>query len=304
MTTDLGPESLTAAVIASFKNTPDQRLKAVLESLTHHLHEFVREVAPSIQEWEAAIDFLTATGQKCDDVRQEFILLSDVLGVSMLVETINDEETPDATDSTVLGPFHMVQSPERVLGENISAESEGDVCVVRGSITSVTGEPVPGARIDVWQANTKGFYDVQQPGIQTIGNGRGLFRSDEHGEFHFRSIIPSYYPIPTDGPGGDLLRATERRPYRPAHIHFIVAAPDYMKLTTHIFVGGSEYIDSDAVFAVKESLIKPFTTNADPEEAAALGVAAPFVEGVIDIVLHPEARPHEDSNETVKEIVR
>ncbi|MGO4470895.1 dioxygenase [Arthrobacter sp. 2RAF6] len=304
MTTDLGPESLTAAVIDSFKNTPDQRLKAVLESLTRHLHGFVREVAPSIQEWEAAIEFLTVTGQKCDDVRQEFILLSDILGISMLVETINDEETPDATDSTVLGPFHMVKSPERPLGEDISAESEGDVCVVRGRITSVTGEPVPGARIDVWQANAKGFYDVQQPGIQSIGNGRGMFTADENGEFYFRSVIPSYYPIPTDGPVGDLLHATDRHPYRPAHIHFIVAAPDYKKLTTHIFVGGSEYIDSDAVFAVKKSLVKPFTANTDPEAAATLGVAAPFVEGVIDIVLHPEARPHAPTSETIKEITR
>lgn len=304
MTTDLGPETLTAAVIDSFRNTPDPRLKAVLESLTLHLHAFVREVSPSIQEWEAAIDFLTATGQKCDDVRQEFILLSDVLGVSMMVETINDEETPDATDSTVLGPFHMVESPQRALGDNVSPESEGDVCVVRGRIVSVTGDPIPDAQIDVWQANTKGFYDVQQPGIQTVGNGRGLFRADENGEFNFRSVVPSYYPIPTDGPVGGLLNATARHPYRPAHIHFIVTAPGFKELTTHIFVGGSEYIDSDAVFAVKQSLVKPFTVNTDPEAAAAFGVDSPFVEGVIDIVLHPEVLPHIHTNETTKEIVR
>ena len=304
MTTDLGPETLTAAVIDSFKNTPDQRLKGVLESLTRHVHAFVREISPSIEEWEAAIDFLTATGQKCDDLRQEFILLSDVLGVSMMVETINDEETPDATDSTVLGPFHMVQSPGRALGENISPESEGDVCVVRGRIVSVTGEPVPGAQIDVWQANTKGFYDVQQPGIQSIGNGRGLFTADDSGEFYFRSVVPSYYPIPTDGPVGDLLHATDRHPYRPAHIHFIVAAPGFKELTTHIFVGGSEYIDSDAVFAVKESLVKPFTTNTDPAAAGSFGVQSPFIEGVIDIVLHPEIRPLTPTSETTKEIAR
>lgn len=304
MTTDLGPETLTAAVIDSFKNTGDPRLKGILESLTRHLHAFVREVSPSIEEWEAAINFLTATGQKCDSVRQEFILLSDVLGVSMMVETINDEETPDATDSTVLGPFHMVESPKRELGENISKESEGDICVVRGRIVSVTGEPIPGASIDVWQASTKGFYDVQQPGIQSIGNGRGLFTADVNGEFHFRSVVPSYYPIPTDGPVGSLLDATSRHPYRPAHVHFIVAAPGFKELTTHIFVGGSEYIDSDAVFAVKESLVKPFTTNTDPNAAAAFGVESPFVEGVIDIVLHPEIRPRTPTHETTKEIVR
>ncbi|VXC42793.1 Hydroxyquinol 1,2-dioxygenase [Arthrobacter sp. 9V] len=304
MSTESGTESLTSAVLESFAETPNQRLKEILGSLTKHLHAFIAEVEPSIEEWEAGIDFLTATGQKCDSVRQEFILLSDVLGVSMLVETINDAETPDATDSTVLGPFHMVESPKRGLGENISPESEGDICVVRGRILSVTGQPIPRASIDVWQANMEGFYDVQQPGIQSIGNGRGLFTADDNGEFYFRSVVPSYYPIPTDGPVGDLLAATNRHPNRPAHIHFIVAAPGYKELTTHIFVGGSEYIESDAVFAVKESLIKPFTTNTDPDAAAAFGVNSPFVEGLIDIVLHPEIHAHTPTHETTKEIVR
>jgi hydroxyquinol 1,2-dioxygenase len=304
MNSALGPNTLTAAVINSFANTPDPRLKSVLESLTRHLHGFVREVAPSIEEWEAVINFLTATGQKCDNVRQEFILLSDVLGVSMMVETINDEETPDATDSTVLGPFHMVESPPRNLGDHVSPESEGEVCVVRGRIVSVTGEPVVGASLDVWQANTKGFYDVQQPGIQSIGNGRGFFTADANGEFHFRSVVPSYYPIPTDGPVGSLLAGTARHPYRPAHIHFIVAAPGYKELTTHIFVDGSEYIDSDAVFAVKQSLVKPFNTNTDQAAAKTYGVAVPFVEGVIDIVLHPEIHSARPTTGTTTEITQ
>ncbi|VXB43778.1 Hydroxyquinol 1,2-dioxygenase [Arthrobacter sp. 9V] len=302
MTTDLGPESLTEAVIDSFKNTSDERLKVILESLTRHLHNFVREISPSIPEWEAAINFLTSTGKKCNDVRQEFILLSDVLGVSMLVETINDAETPDATDSTVLGPFHMVESPARNVGENISPESDGEVCVVRGRVLSVDGSPLPNARIDVWQANTKGFYDVQQPGIQTVGNGRGLFSTDDDGAFFFRSVVPSYYPIPTDGPVGNLLDATGRHPYRPAHIHFIVSAPGFKELTTHIFIGGSEYIDSDAVFAVKESLITPFTTNEDPLAASAFGVGSPFVEGVVDIRLHPEFRTPNHSDHVHEEV--
>ena len=288
MSTDLGPATLTAAVIDSFRNTPDERLRTILTSLTTHLHSFVREIEPSIEEWEAAINFLTATGQKCDSVRQEFILLSDVLGVSMMVETINDAETPDATDSTVLGPFHMVESPKRELGENASPESEGDICLVRGRILSVTGEPVPNASIDIWQANTKGFYDVQQPGIQSIGNGRGLFNSNAAGEFYFRSVIPSYYPIPTDGPVGALLDATHRHPNRPAHIHFIVSAPGFRELTTHIFVGGSDYIDSDAVFAVKKSLITEFLPNTSEADAARYGLSSPFMEAVIDIVIHPE----------------
>ena len=304
MSKDLGPESLTEAVIDSFKDTADPRLKAILESLTRNLHNFVRQVSPSISEWEAAINFLTATGRKCDDVRQEFILLSDVLGVSMLVETINDQETPDATDSTVLGPFHMVESPERHLGDNISSESEGDVCVVRGRVLSVTGLPIPNARIDVWQANTTGFYDVQQPGIQSVGNGRGLFRTDENGAFHFRSVVPSFYPIPTDGPVGGLLKASGRHPYRPAHIHFIVTAAGFKELTTHIFIGGSEYIDSDAVFAVKESLIKSFTPNEDPAAAAEFGVDSPFIEGVIDILLHPESQSPSSRFQVSEEVVR
>lgn len=304
MSTDIGPESLTEAVIDSFKDTADPRLKAILESLTRNLHNFIRQVSPSISEWEAAINFLTATGRKCDDVRQEFILLSDVLGVSMLVETINDEETPDATDSTVLGPFHMVESPQRELGDNISSESEGDVCVVRGRVLSVTGRPIPNARIDVWQANTTGFYDVQQPGAQSVGNGRGLFRTDENGGFHFRSVVPSFYPIPTDGPVGGLLNATARHPYRPAHIHFIVAAPGFKELTTHIFIGGSEYIDSDAVFAVKESLIKSFTPNEDSEAAAEFGVDSPFIEGVIDILLHPESESPSLNFQISEEVLR
>lgn len=279
---------LTEAVVKSFQNTPDARLKFILESLSRHLHAFVSEIRPTIEEWETAVSFLTSIGKKCDSLRQEFILLSDVLGVSMLVETINDAETPEATDSTVLGPFHMVESPARQLGDNISPESEGEICVVRGQIMSVDGSPVPGANIDVWQANSLGFYDVQQPGIQSIGNGRGLFQADDNGEFFFRTVVPSYYPIPTDGPVGDLLNATRRHPNRPAHIHFLVKGHGFNELTTHIFVAGSPYLDSDAVFAVKDSLVKPFEQNDDPAAAKQFGVTAPFVEGIVDIVLHPD----------------
>lgn len=287
MTTDLESDALTQAVIDSFGETPDERLKDVLVSLTRHLHGFVRDVAPSIDEWQAAIDFLTSTGQKCDDVRQEFVLFSDILGVSMLVENLNGQETPDATDATVLGPFHMVESPARQLGDNISVESEGEACLVRGRVISTTGDPIPGAEIDVWQANSTGYYDVQQPGIQSIGNGRGLFRADDQGEFHFVSIVPSHYPIPTDGPVGGLLNATKRHPYRPAHIHFIVTAPGYAELTTHIFVAGSPYIESDAVFAVKRSLVRDFVLNHNEAAGARYGIRTPFREAAIDIVLDP-----------------
>jgi hydroxyquinol 1,2-dioxygenase len=215
--------------------------------------------------------------------------LSDVLGVSMLVETINGVETPDATDSTVLGPFHMVDSPKRALGDDVSPESQGQRCIVSGRILSVDGKPIPGAMIDIWQADTKGFYDVQQPGIQSVGNGRALLAADAEGRFHFRSVIPMYYPIPTDGPVGELLAASVRHPYRPAHIHFLVSAPGYRELTTHVFIGGSDYIGSDAVFAVKDSLVKDFTETNDSEAAAQYGVQNPFRHGRFDIVLHLES---------------
>ena len=287
LTTDLDSTTLTAAVLESFSATTDPRTKEIFESLTRHLHDFVREVQPSIEEWGAAIDYLTATGQMCDDTRQEFILLSDVLGVSMLVETLNDAETPDATDATVLGPFHVVASPVRRLGDDVSPASDGDRSLVTGTVRSPSGEPIAGATVDVWQADTHGFYDVQQPGVQPLGNGRGLFTTDADGAFRFVTVVPSYYPIPTDGPVGALLHAAQRHPNRPAHIHFIVTAPGYEELTTHIFVAGSPYLDSDAVFAVKQSLITTFTTNTDQQAAAAAGIDSPFQQAVIDLVLQP-----------------
>ncbi len=287
MATDLGPETLTAAVLESFAATPDPRLARVLSSLTTHLHSFVRDVHPTIEEWEYAIGFLTATGQKSDESRQEFILLSDVLGISMMVETLNHEETPDATDPTVLGPFHVVESPVREFGAEISAESTGEACLVHGTVSSPTGEPIAGATVDVWQANAEGFYDVQQPGVQTVGNGRGLFTTDSEGRFAFTSVVPSYYPIPTDGPVGILLEATKRHPNRPAHIHFLVKAAGFTELTTHIFVAGSPYIDSDAVFAVKESLVTEFLPNDDRETAERFGLPTPFADATVGIVLEP-----------------
>jgi len=209
--------------------------------------------------------------------------------VSMMVETINDADVPEATDSTVLGPFHMTESPVRRLGDDISPDSVGEQrCVVRGRVVEADGSPIPHATVDVWQADPLGFYDVQQPGVQTAGNGRGLLTADDRGEFWFRTVVPAHYPIPTDGPVGALLHATGRHPFRPAHIHFIVTAAGYRELTTHIFVGGSAYIDSDAVFAVKQSLVKEFRVNEDPELARVLGVSAPFVDAQFDIVLCPE----------------
>ncbi|MGW9031038.1 dioxygenase family protein [Streptomyces sp. NPDC055722] len=261
------------------------RLREVMTSLTRHLHAFVRDVRPSTSEWQQAIDFLTATGQMCDDIRQEFILLSDVLGVSMLVEAINDRNTAAATPATVLGPFHVVESPPRELGDTIDLIGGGKPCVVTGRVLSQDGSPLPDALVDVWQANEEGFYDVQQPGVQPLGNGRGLFTTDEQGAFWFRTVVPSYYPIPTDGPVGRMLDSTGRHPNRPAHIHFIVGAAGHTPVTTHVFVKGSPYIESDAVFGVKETLITDFAHIDDPQRAREFEVTNPFAHAKVNIVL-------------------
>ncbi|MEU8344687.1 intradiol ring-cleavage dioxygenase [Spirillospora sp. NPDC048832] len=283
---DFNEDTATEAVQNSFRDTPDPRLRELLEALTRHLHAFVRETRPSVQEWEQAIEFLTAVGQSCTDTRQEFVLLSDVLGVSMLVETLNEHE--GGTESTVLGPFHMVESPPRALGDSIDLVGEAEPCVVSGRVLSADGTPLPDAVVDVWQCDENGFYDVQQPGSQPPGNGRGLFRTDSEGRFRFRTVLPSHYPIPTDGPVGRLLNATRRHPYRPAHIHFIVKADGHTPLTTHIFVAGSPYLDSDAVFAVKQSLIVDFARSDDEKAAERAGVHAPFRHAEFDLVLSRE----------------
>jgi len=264
MATDFTEETAADAVIESFGPDTDPRLREILTSLVRHLHAFAREVELTIPEWEYAIQFLTRVGQRCDDERQEFILLSDVLGMSMLTETISNRKFGVATESTVLGPFHVVESPVRSLGDNIDLVGTGTPCVITGRVVSVDGSRIPGATIDVWQANDQGFYDVQQPDVQPRTNGRGLFTADANGEFWFRTVVPSYYPIPTDGPVGELLIATGRHAFRPAHIHFIVNAPGHRPLTTHMFVAGSKYIESDTVFAVKKSLVADFEEVTDP----------------------------------------
>ncbi|WP_405989293.1 intradiol ring-cleavage dioxygenase [Streptomyces sp. NBC_00986] len=282
MTTDV---TVTDEAVASLEGTADPRLRELLTGLIRHLHAFARETGLTQAEWERAIGFLTETGKMCTDTRQEFILLSDVLGLSMLVETINGDRAAGSTESTVLGPFHMTESPVRELGANIDLVGGGEPCVVSGRIVSGDGTPLPGALLDVWQADGNGFYDVQQPDVQPPGNGRGLFTADAEGRFWFRTCVPSPYPIPTDGPVGELLKATGRHPYRPAHIHFIASAEGHAPVTTHIFVAGSDYLDSDAVFAVKQSLVEDFTPTDDPSLAREFGIENPFRHARFDLVL-------------------
>jgi hydroxyquinol 1,2-dioxygenase len=293
MESELFSEERSAEVVAASFGHAEPRLRLVLTSLVHHLHDFIKDVGLTNEEWEQAVAFLTATGHKCDEVRQEFILLSDVLGVSMLVETINNRATGETTESTVTGPFHVVASPPRELGDQIALDGKGDPCLVTGQVTGPDGEPVPGAQVDVWQANAEGFYDVQQPGVQPELNLRGLFTADGEGRFRFRTIVPRYYPIPVDGPVGELLRVTGRHAYRPAHIHFIVTAPGYRRLTTHLFVADSPYIGSDAVFGVKDSLVQPFALVDDPGRARENGLPNPFRAVHFEVGLLPAAQPTE-----------
>jgi len=276
MERELFTEERSAEVVAASFAAAPPRLREVMTSLVRHLHAFVKDVELTEEEWAQAVSFLTRTGQKCDGTRQEFILMSDILGVSMLVETINHRAAAGSTESTVTGPFHVVDSPPRELGDTIALDGKGDPCLVTGQVTGPDGKPVAGAQIDVWQASADGFYDVQQPGIQPDLNLRGLFTADDEGRFWFRTIVPSHYPIPDDGPAGELLRASGRHQFRPAHIHFLISAPGHQPVTTHLFVNGSPYLDSDAVFGVKESLVRDFPWVDDAAKAAACGLPSPF----------------------------
>jgi hydroxyquinol 1,2-dioxygenase len=246
-------QAVTDEVLASFDATPDPRLRAVLHSLVRHLHAFAREVRLSGREWQRTIEFLTRAGHITDEHRQEFILLSDVLGLSMLTVAINEPAEAGATESTVFGPFFVDDAPEVPLGGDIARGASGAPCYVSGQVRSVAGTPIAGARIEVWEADEDGFYDVQYPGGRSAGRGR--LRSDIDGEYRFRSVLPAPYPIPHDGPVGDLLQATNRSPMRPAHLHFMVTAPGFRTLITHIFLSGDPYLATDAVFGVKEDLV-------------------------------------------------
>lgn len=231
------------------------RLRKVMTSLVNHLHAFIRDVELTEAEWEVAIDFLTRTGQICSSNRQEFILLSDTLGVSMLVDAVNHRSPDGATETTVFGPFHVEGAPERAMGTNISLDGKGEVCLYSGRVLDLDGKPLENAIVDVWSDNEDGFYDVQQPDIQPAFNNRGRFRTGPDGAYCFRGIKPVSYPIPDDGPVGKMLAALGRHPWRPAHMHFMVTAPGHRRLITHIFVAGDRYLTSDAVFGVKEPLI-------------------------------------------------
>ena len=281
-------ENSAEVVTARNKNAESERLKQVMEVITRKLHEAVKEIEPTQQEWFEAIMFLTKVGHMCDDWRQEYILLSDVLGVSMLVDAVNSRRPTGASENTVLGPVPRGGAPEYEMGHNICLDQKGEDMVVRGRVTDVDGNPLEGVKIDVWQANDDGFYDVQQKGIQPDFNLRGVFTTGADGTYWFRAVRPKNYPIPDDGPVGDLLKRLGRHPYRPAHLHYIVSKDGYDDLTTHIFDPDDQYINSDAVFGVKESLIAEFNRVDDPARSAEVGFEGPYWDVEFDFVLAPK----------------
>ncbi len=246
--------NLTDAVIETFAKTENARLQEIMTALVKHLHAFVREVNLTQDEWFAGIQFLTATGKMCDERRQEFILLSDTLGVSTLKDLINNRKPEGLTEWNILGPFYRAGAPEMALGENIAQNETGEPLLVSGRVLAPNGSPIANALLDVWQSDAEGFYDLQKMDASHM-DLRGRFHTNENGEYFFRTIKPSYYPIPDDGPVGKMLRAAGRHPYRPAHIHFQISADGYKALTTELYLNGDPYIDSDAVFGVRSSLV-------------------------------------------------
>lgn len=263
------PEALLAEVLGRYADSPDPRLRSMTEAAIRHLHAFVTEVGLTRDEWMAGIRFLTATGQISDDVRQEFILLSDTLGVSSLVEMTAHAGGDGATPNTVLGPFYVPGSPERATGESMLVDDDaGDRVVIRGRVAGVDGRPVAGARLDVWQNATSGFYACQQPGVQHPENLRGVYRADDDGRFEFRTVRPVPYPIPDDGPAGALLKAHGRNWWRPGHVHVWVTAPGYRDLVTHLFDADSAHLDDDAVFGVRDGLVRRFEPDQHGELTA------------------------------------
>lgn len=281
-------EHITLEAIGRLDDAPDARFKAVMTSVVRHLHDIVREVEPTMAEWEQAIRFLTEVGHWSDDKRQEFIILSDTLGITMLVDAISNQKPEGATETTVLGPFFVENAKSFPYGANISESGDGEPTLVTGSVRGLDGEPVSEARLDVWQAGPDGFYDVQQPNKFPDGNLRGVFKTDETGRFAFCTVKPAPYPVPTDGPVGRMLLAAGRHAWRPAHLHFIITADGYQRVTTHLFVAGSEYLDGDVVQAVKESLIVDFTKCDDPEESARFNLPIPYFKLDHQFVLAPE----------------
>ena len=285
---EFNEETLTKAVVDRLKKTPDPRFREIMGSAVKHLHAFAREVHLTEEEWFEGIKFLTAVGQKCDDKRQEFILLSDILGLSMMIVALNHKSVPGATEATVLGPFFAHGAKEYGYGGDLreGCTMKGDDVYVCGRVLSLDGKPVPNAALDIWQAKADGIYDVQTEGEFEL---RGRVKANAKGEYAFKSYKPKFYSVPIDGPVGDLIRATTNNHMRPAHMHAIVSAPGYQQVITHVFTDGDPHLDSDAVYAVKDSLVAQYRKVSDAAEAKKLGMPSPFLKLEWDFHLSPES---------------
>lgn len=285
---NIDEHSITQAVLQAQEGCGHARLKQVMESLVRHLHDFAREVQLTQEEWELGIRFLTAAGHVTDDKRQEFILLSDTLGLSTLVTAQNNAKPPGCTEATVFGPFFVEDAPIVDNGADIAGGAPGEPCWVSGVVKSLSGEPIAGARIDVWQSDEEGFYDVQRPELQQR-RARARLQSLQGGRYHFRSILAAPYAIPHDGPVGGMLAALGRHPWRPAHLHFMIEAPGFESLITHVFRSGDAYLESDAVFGVRSSLIAGWMRHEPGIAPDGSPCATPFHTLRYDFVLNPAA---------------
>jgi hydroxyquinol 1,2-dioxygenase len=291
------PEDITAEVVDRLAGCEDERLRTITQSLVRHLHAFAVDVSLTQPEWEAAVRILTQTGEITDDHRQEFVLWSDALGLSMLVDAIEHARPDGATESTVLGPFYVPGSPLRRYGESIALEPAGVPAWVHGRVLDLAGAPIAGAELDVWQNGANELYAVQDAEAEEE-HLRGRFLTRDDGSYAFLGVRPVPYAIPHDGPVGRMLEATGRHPWRPAHLHLIVRAAGYATVTTHVFDEASRYLDSDAVFAVKPTLLRRFVEHAADDPARPPGVDGRWCSVENDIVLAParlvdERRPEE-----------
>jgi catechol 1,2-dioxygenase len=286
------PADITASVVERFEACPDDRLRELMQSLARHLHAFATEVGLTEEEWHAGIRMLTETGHITDERRQEFILWSDTMGLSMLVDAMAHQLPQGATESTVLGPFYVPGSPLREYGANIAEQEAGVPAWVHGRILSIDGSPVAEAELDIWQNGDNRLYAVQDPAAPEH-HLRGRFKTRDDGSYAYLAVRPVPYPIPDDGPVGEMLAATGRHPWRPAHIHVIARAPGFKTVTTHIFDEESTYLDSDTVFAVKRSLLRHFEPRSADDPERPEGVERDWCSLECDLVLTPSDAPGE-----------
>lgn len=279
-------DNITELAMQRWSTAHSPRMARLMSALVRHMHEFAREVELTEDEWMAAIEWLTRTGQICDDKRQEFILSSDVLGLSMLVVQLNNRFSDKATPATVLGPFHIDGSPPAEFGFDMSDNLPGTPLFITGKITDTDGKPVPGTILDVWQADNEGLYEAQIPEIDEA-RLRAKYQAREDGTYCVRTIAPLGYTIPMDGPVGDLIKKTEISEYRPAHVHFLIDQPGYAKLITHLFQEGADYLDTDVVFGVKDTLVVPFVEHQPGPSPDGGTMAEPYLVANYDFVLQP-----------------